>query len=213
MKTRAFVVCLVLGITCSLFAQTTLTMTDQSGSTVTGSAQDVSDNQLVVTSQINNNQTWDTKEPANGNTLIKIAFMSGTTALGGTPWMVTNVKNAKLYYPNPPVTNPPELTVYLTPATISFGTKHDVDEANHFLGSKLPTNEFCLTAKAMTFQGKRRVVLANGAVLIAAGKVDLLPKDGEHGCVCGRGLARTAGSEFEIFEITSRCATAPAKKK
>ena len=143
--------------------------------------------------------------------MLKIAFLQGTTYVGETPIVVTNVANAKLWVPNPPNTNPQPPEVYLTP--VKMDSQKDVAEANRFLATKVPTKDFCLTAKSGTYKGRRGIILANGLVLVATGKINLLPKEGEKGCVCGRGLAPAEGSDIEIFEVKSRCVVAAAKKK
>jgi|GEM_PF-3693018 len=206
MKVRLlWVVCVLAICALPLEAQTTLTMVNGwNGATVTAQAQDVSTNGLVVSSQLGYNQSWDTKQPANGNTLIKIWFNNGTTSLAQTPLAVVNVKTAKLE------DSGGYMILTLTPVS---GLGHKVDEANAFLAAKVPTKEFCLAGKIADYLGKRGFILANGMVVILTGNLSVVPDNGKAACLCGRGLAPGASGDIELFEVKSRCDSTPPPKK
>lgn len=197
----------LLGIVCllaslSLSAQT-LTMKNGWTATVTAQGQNYTTNSVLVSQSLAVNASWDSKLTANPDTLLKIWFLQGSTNLANTPLLLTNVKLATL------AETQGYLYIQLTPAVIS--SQPAVDQANKFLASKTPTGQFCLTVKSVLVKSKRAVILSNGMIAVATGKIDLLPPNGKTGCVCGRGLAPADGSEFEIFEVQSRCDT--AKKK
>jgi hypothetical protein len=197
----------LLGIVCllvpfSLSAQT-LTMKNGWTATVTAQGQNYTTNSVLVSQSLAVNASWDSKLTANPDTLLKIWFLQGSTNLANTPLLLTNVKLATL------AETQGYLYIQLTPAVIS--SQPAVDEANKFLASKTPTGEFCLNVKSVLVKSKRAVILSNGMIAVATGKIDLLPPNGKSGCVCGRGLAPANGSEIEIFEVQSRCVT--AKKK
>jgi hypothetical protein len=206
MKVRLlWIVCVLAICAFPLGAQTTLTMIDGwNGPTVTAQAQNITTNSLLLSKQLNYNQSWDTTLPANGNTLIKIWFNDGTTSLAQTPLAVVNVKTAKLE------DSGGYMILTLTPVS---GLGHKVDEANAFLNSKVPTKEFCLGGKVADYLGKRGFILANGMVVILTGNLSVVPDNGKAACLCGRGLAPGAAGDIELFEVKGRCDIAPPPKK
>jgi len=201
-------VCLLAFFTFPLLAQTTLTMTNGYTETVTAKATDVTTNSLVTSQSETPNYTWDTKFAANTGNLVQIEFDDASGhSLANTPFLVSDVANAKLYYNSQWLV----MCVGLTPAPGTNQPKHDIDGANEFIAMKRPTKSYCMTVTAMTHGGHKFVRLANGAIVAVTGKLGFLPKDGKSGCVCGRGLGPDAGSKIGRFEVQNRCDT--AKKK
>jgi hypothetical protein len=212
MKIRfLLLVCLLAFFTFPLFAQTTLTMTNGYTETVTAKATDITTNSLVTSQSETPNYTWDTKFAANTGNMVQIEFDDASGhSLANTPFVVSDVANAKLYYNAQWMV----MCVGLTPAPGTNQEKHDIDGANEFIAMKRPTKSYCLTVTAMNHHGHKVLRLANGAIVLATGKLGLLPKDGKSGCVCGRGLVPAAGSHMGRFEVQKRCETMkPAKKK
>jgi len=204
-------VCLLAFFTFPLLAQTTLTMTNGYTESVTAKATDVTTNSLVTSQSETPNYTWDTKFAANTGNLIQIEFDdSSGHSLANTPFLVSDVANAKLYFNS----TWQVMCVGLTPAPGTNQGKHEIDGANEFVAMKRPTKSYCMTVTAMEHGGHKVVRLANGAIVVATGKLGLLPKKGKSGCVCGRGLDPDAGSKIGRFEVQKRCDTMkPAKKK
>jgi len=203
-------VCLLALFTFPLFAQTTLTMTNGYTETVTAKATDVTTSSLVTSQSETPNYTWDTKFAANTGNMVQIEFDDATGhSLANTPFVVSDVANAKLYYN----AQWKVMCVGLTPAPGINQGKHEIDGANEFIAMKRPTKSYCMTVTTMEHAGHKVVRLANGAVVLATGKLGLLPKTGKWGCVCGRGLVPDAGSKMGRFEVQKSCVTAkPAKK-
>lgn len=207
MKARfLFFVCLLLACSLPLFAQPVLTMVDGTTLTVNANAQNVTSGGLVVNKTLTNGQSFNTGIPANGNTMVKISFMSGSTYYGNTPANITNVVTAKLIYDS---TNQ-VYGIQMTPATGAGKHQHDVAQANIFFAAKPPTKQFCLNVEVMKGSPKT-ILLANGLLLAATGDLALLPKEGKGACLCGTGQPPAAGSDMEQFHIEKRCDT--AKKK
>jgi len=191
-------------ITFWLFAQTTLTMTNGYTETVTAKATDVTTNSLVTSQSEAPNYTWDTKFAADSSNMIQIEFDDNTGhSLANTPFLVSNVANAKLYFNSQWLV----MCVGLTPVAGINYDKHEIDAANEFIAMKRPTKAYCMTVTPTTHGGHRMVKLANGAIVLASGKIGLLPKNGKSGCVCGRGLVPAAGSKIGRFEVQKRCDT------
>jgi len=213
MKIRfLLLVCLLAFLAFPLLAQTTLTMTNGYTETVTAKATDVTTNSLVTSQSESPNYTWDTKFAANTGNMIQIEFDDATGhSLANTPFTVSDVANAKLYFNSQWLV----MCVGLTPAPGTGGpAKPDIDKANEFIAMKRPTKSYCMPVKVMEHAGHKMVRLANGAVVAATGKLGLLPKDGKWGCVCGRGLVPEKGAAMGRLEVQDRCDTKkPAKKK
>lgn len=203
-------VCLLASFTFPLFAQTTLTMTNGYTETVNAKATDVTTSSLVTSQSETPNYTWDTKFAASTSNLIQIEFDDKTgQPLANTPFLLSAVANAKLYFSS----QWSVMCVALTPISGLNQGKHDIDAANEFIAMKRPTKSYCMTVTAMEHAGHTVLRLANGAVVLATGNLGLLPKSGKAGCVCGRGLVPDKGSMLGRFEVQKRCATAaPAKK-
>jgi hypothetical protein len=204
-------VCLLAFFTFPLFAQTTLTMTNGYTQTVTAKATDVTTNSLVTSQSETPNYTWDTKFAANTGNMVQIEFDDATGhSLANTPFVVSDVANARLYYNSQWMV----MCVGLTPAPGTGQGKQDIDGANEFIAMKRPTKSYCMTVKVMEHAKHKVVRLANGAILIASGKLGLLPKTGKSACLCGRGVDPEAGSKIARFDVQKLCNTAtPAKKK
>jgi hypothetical protein len=208
---RLLLVCLFVLAALPLAAQSTLTIANGWTQTVTGQDQDVSSAGLVQSQSLAPKASFNTGIPANANTLAKVVFMQGSTALANTPIMVSDVMTATLVEST--LAGESALVVQLTPAPTT-GSKHDVDSANLLLASKLPTREFCLRVTGRTVHGKRVLRLDNGLVLIAAGRTALAPADGGASCLCGRAIPPSKTSAgFARFDIRAVCQTAKAKKK
>ena len=206
MKARFLLVaCFLFACSLPLFAQPTMTMSNGWNQTVTGAAATTTQNNQVQTHTLAPNQSWDTGDPANGNTMLQIKFSNSSGNLANTPVYITNVVTAKLVYNQ----TYGVLTVQLTPATGGGKHEHATAEANVFLAMKPPTRQFCLEVDVL--KGHKTLLLANGMVVAATGKVALLPPEGKSGCVCGKGLPPAKGSDMEQFEVEKRCDT-PKKK-
>jgi hypothetical protein len=201
-------VCLLAFFTFPLFAQTTLTMTNGYTETVTAKATDVTTNSLITSKSETPNYTWNTNFAANTGNMIQIEFDDSTGhPLANTPFLISDVANARLYFNSQWLV----MCVGLTPAPGINQGKHDIDGANEFVAMKRPTKPFCMTVTPLEHGGHRMVRLANGAVVMATGKLGLLPKNGKSGCVCGRGLVPEAGSKIGRFEVQNRCNTVAKK--
>lgn len=193
-------VCVLALVALPLGAQT-LSLSNAWSQTVTGQAQNITNNTPPQKQTLNPNGSWNTGMPASGDVEEKLAFMQGSTYLANTPITVSGVTMAQLVY-NPTYN---VLTVKLTPVASAKKNEHDIEEANAFLATKLPSKkEFCLEVMRLAHD---RLRLANGMIVAAAGDLKLLPKEGKSGCVCGRGLEPAHGSNMERFEVMQACVT------
>jgi len=201
MKTRfAAIVCLLLVSAVPLAAQT-LTMTNGWNQAVTAEAQNsTAGGPLLQQALSANGGSWNTTLPANGNTLLQIVFLQGTTSLANTPLYVMNVTGATLLQSS----SSNVLIVKLTPVNPMQHEQHAIVEANDFLSMKPPTKEFCLVVTRLT---GNQVRLANGLVLAAIGNLKALPAQGKDACVCGHGVAPEKKNGIERFDVKSRCLT------